>query len=504
MNSAAVAERVVEMQWHGIVWDFMRDTTRYLDLEGAFRSGKTTAACWKVFASCVSSPGIHWLICRYGDGDTKSKLKPVFAAVCDQGGQVLTWHPDEHYYEFANGSRVYVMGLKAQDQVSRYAKLRGLTLAGIYVDQAEELPYDVYLELKGRLSQSGHAHQAIFTPNPPEHDHWLTREFPDDNRNRGHHYYCVSVYDNEHNLPPETIPGLLEAYPPGHVKHGPAVLGLRGLNVIGQPVYGALDPRQPESAAFQRDRHERPLEMDRTLPLYEALDFGKHHPCVVWAQYTPWSELRILGGVMGQNLFLEDFAPIVQQYRARWFPDPLEVATCCDPAGSHNNSQGVRSNGVEVLRSLGFAPAWKADSNTPDVRVAMVERIAGYMRRRTPQGEAFGVDATRWMRITPSAVVPHRFLADGFQAGYVWDEHMVSVGNKQVRKPKKDGWYEHGQNCLEYLEHHFGGVQPTLEQATKRAVSIQQRALKDRQRDFDSYDQMRRMGQRGRFGRGGY
>jgi formylglycine-generating enzyme required for sulfatase activity len=35
-------------------------------------------------------------------------------------------------------------------------------------------------------------------------------------------------------------------------------------------------------------------------------------------------------------------------------------------------------------------------------------------------------------------------LSNGLEAGYVWDEHFVSVGSKQVRKPKKDGWYEHG------------------------------------------------------------
>jgi hypothetical protein len=25
----------------------------------------------------------------------------------------------------------------------------------------------------------------------------------------------------------------------------------------------------------------------------------------------------------------------------------------------------------------------------------------------------------------------------------VWDEHFVSVGSKQIRKPKKDGWFGH-------------------------------------------------------------
>jgi hypothetical protein len=70
------------------------------------------------------------------------------------------------------------------------------------------------------------------------------------------------------------------------------------------------------------------------------------------------------------------------------------------------------------------------------------------------------VDPERWLTISERATTPDRFLADGFEAGYVWDEHLVSVGNKQVRKPKKDGWYEHGQNCAEYLELNFGAEPP--------------------------------------------
>ncbi len=95
----------------------------------------------------------------------------------------------------------------------------------------------------------------------------------------------------------------------------------------------------------------------------------------------------------------------------------------------------------------------------------MVERIAAQMRKRAAdRSEAFVVnsDAERWLTISEQATVPDRFLADGFEAGYVWDEHMVSVGNKQVRRPKKDGWYEHGQNCTEYLELNFGSGTPKL------------------------------------------
>ena len=56
---------VLRMKWLGPVAEFLTDETRHLDLEGAIRSGKTTAALWKVLDSCLAHPGIHWLICRY-------------------------------------------------------------------------------------------------------------------------------------------------------------------------------------------------------------------------------------------------------------------------------------------------------------------------------------------------------------------------------------------------------------------------------------------------------
>ena len=55
---------------------------------------------------------------------------------------------------------------------------------------------------------------------------------------------------------------------------------------------------------------------------------------------------------------------------------------------------------------------------------------------------------------------------------------LTSYVNKLMSKPKKDGWYEHGQNCLEYLEHNFGGVQPTLEQAARHATSVRKREVR--------------------------
>lgn len=481
-------DREVRMIWRGVVAEFMQDTTRLIDFEGAFRVGKTTAALWKVFNACIAYPGINWLICRYSDGDTQTKLKPPWRSICRQAGVKVEWDSMEMCDTFpevdGKASRVYIFGIKSQDQTSRYGKFRGMTLAGIYNDQTEELPHDVFQEMMGRLSQSGYPHQLLLTPNPPEETHWLADEFPEDNHLLGRKYYSAPIHANSHNLPEDTIPGLIAAYPPSHPKHRSAVLGKRGLNVIGKPVYGG-DPEKGVDPMFKRELHVRPLTFNPNLPLITSIDFGKHHPCMIFEQYTPWNQLLLLGGVMGQNLYLEDFAPIALRWRSEWFPNVPFHLECCDPAGAHDNSQGVRNNGIKVLQEHGFNPIYKENSNSPDVRLAMVERLAGYMRKRTPQGEAFGVqsDRSKWLLISQDQMKPWPFLADGLEAGYVWDEHMISIAGKQLRRPKKDGWYEHGQNCIEYGELNFGGAQPSQLQMERHAQKLANAAVRRSQAD---------------------
>ncbi len=437
------------MVWAGPIGRFMRDTTPEICLEGALSSGKTTACLWKVWNSLQEHPGIEWWIGRYGDGETQTKIRPAFEQVCQEGGELPTWDAQSLAYQFSNGSKCYTYGLKSPDALSRYSKMRGMGVAGIYNDQTEELPEDFSLELRLRLRQPGYPHQLIFSPNPPNVTHWLAQQFPDDNRIVGRKYYAISIYDNQHNLPAELLRSALLAYPHEHAKHRSVIQGKRGMNVTGEPVY---------KGAFVRALHETEVQYDPQLPLEMALDFGKHHPCAVFRQVSPLGQVRFLGGILGQSLYLDDFLEIVLRLRGSWFPQPVSIRECCDPAGAADTSHGT-SGAVKVLRDKGVRAVYVPDSNSPAVRLAMVERMASTMRRRAAdRSEAFVInnDPERWLTMSEKATVPDRFLADGFEAGYVWDEHMVSVGNKQVRRPKKDGWYEHGQNCAEYLELNFG------------------------------------------------
>lgn len=450
MSSAvALKERVVEMRWRGPIGQFMRDTTAEISLEGALSSGKTTACLWKEFNAYQEMPGIHGWIGRFGDGETQTKIRPAFEQVCQQAGCIPAWNAKELCYDFPNGSKAYAYGLKSPDALSRYSKMRGMGVSRIYNDQTEELPEDFSLELRLRLRQPGFPHQLTFSPNPPNVTHWLAQQFPTDNKNPNRKYYAISIYDNAHNLPPELLRAALDAYPESHAKHRSVILGKRGMNVAGDPVY---------RGAFVRALHEQPISYDPRLALEIGLDFGKHHPCMVARQVSNLGQVRYLGGILGQQLYLDDFLEIVLKYLAEWFPDPVDIKWCCDPAGSSDTSQGTHG-ALPILREKGIRPRFQMDSNSPAVRLATIERLARQMRQRAAdrsESLLVNADSERWLTISDKTTAPDRFLVDAFEAGYVWDEHMVSVGNKQVRKAKKDGWYEHGMNTVEYLEVNFG------------------------------------------------
>jgi hypothetical protein len=449
---------------------------RYVDAEGAIRSGKSYMGALKLVRLVVQSPGIHCLASRWSEGDLDAQLVPLWRDVAKSAGLVLRWHATEQYDEVVGyGSRVYLRGLKASESTSRYAKFRGLTLAFIWVDQAEELAHDIYLELKGRLSQSGYPHQLLITPNPPSEGHWIAAEFPEVNDKPDYRYVRFTLRDNSHNLGDDTCEAIEAAYPPGTAQYRRLIEGRRGLAAHGDPVYRGY---------FQRGLHVQSVEMDPEIELLQAWDWGHSFPCVVWQQRMPWGETRTLGGVMGQNLFLPDFAAIALQYRASWFPRPLSVRSTGDPAGEALSNQGMPQRALDVLRDLGVHVYPVPGANHPEKRNYSIQQMASAMRRRTPRGEGFTINP-RFVLLTQHGAKQTEVLVDGFEAGYVWDDRQITGTNSpNTRRPKKDGFYDHSQNCCEYLELAFGQANPSRVDIGK----LDKRALRDAQKDTDPYD----------------
>lgn len=405
----------------------MRSTTRFLDIEGAIRSGKTTVGVWKAILLAQENPGINGLLCRWTGDALDAQLKPRFWELCPKEmlDPIRPWHSDEEYVQFANGSRVYLRALKSSDEGARFSKTAGLTLAFILIDQPEEVPVDVYEYLKGRLSQPGFPQQLILLPNPPDLDHWICKEFPESNNRYGYEYIHLSTYDNAVNLGAEYIKSLEEAYPENHPMRRRLLLGLRGATARGVPVYGRI---------FKHAIHVKEIVPLETQPILESWDFAFHHPAVSWSQITPWGAWHVLGGIMGKDQYLEDFIPQARAELARFIRPGQEIRTTCDPSGESPTSHGSRQTAVAVLQENGIFPTVNHRANRPEVRAYAIEHIARLLLRLTPEGPAFVVH--------PRCAT----IIDGMATGYVYPDRLI----RGIRVPLKDGYYDNLQNTLEY------------------------------------------------------
>lgn len=433
-----------------------------VDAEGARYSGKTWMVCATIIEDCLKWPGIEWLACRYSNEETRTKVKTEFDRIASLHYQLqLEWDDSESCFRFPSQggqqSKVYCYGLKAQSIVAALSKVRGLGVASIWNDQSEELPQEIADELPFGTRQPGYPHRVVFSPNPPDEDHYIADRFPEENPFPHRRYFRLSVYDNAHNLAPGKLAELEANFPVTHSKYKSLLLGMRGPTVTGTPVY---------SEAFHKvdahgfPQHVIPVPFDPNTRLLEAIESGKHHPVWIAAQRSYYGGWNILGGVMGKRMILEDFIPIVNKYRSEWFDDPRNVKTCCDPPPA-NEAANYRYSHPQILRSLGVKPTFRNNGNAPDVREAVIQTIAGHMKRRDGSGESFRItdDPKRWVMVSSVVTKQSKFFLDGLESNYVWDEHLISVANKKVRQPKYLEWTEGGMRCLENIVLNFGASQ---------------------------------------------
>lgn len=492
--------RVVDLTLGEKHYAILQDDTRFLDIEGAFRSAKTWTVLIKIRLQVEQHPGIRWAIARWTEDGLHGILIPDYRNVCAiLGLPVGEWNAQESCYEFprpgvpqAQWSRIYCIHLKSSQINNRYAKVRGLTISGFYIDQLEEVPEDICDEAMLRLSQAGdYPQQFIVTPNPVPDTHWIARKWPTQNTRALHKYVILSIWDNAHNLPKATIQAAETLYPVGHPMRRTRLEGRRGLDVKGVPVY---------SGAFVRSRHvsRDNLPVNPSLPLLEAYDYGYHHPAVLFAQVAPWGWIRVLGGVMFEHMHLDEFLPHVQRIRQKWFGARKWIESCGDPAGAHQNSQGLRGKPITILREWyrkhgheGVTPLYKPDANMPENRRAAIDIAATYMRRTVNQEPAFLVDPDRWLYLRKDAMgtLDERFdtfFLDGLEVGYVLEEearHSTKLGSFYV--PKKDGHFEHPFNCFEYLVQQFVHELPDIGEASEQKVREHLTEVERRARDAE-------------------
>lgn len=451
-------------------------------LSGSLGCGKTTVGLDKEIDALLKWPGIPSLLFRWTEDAVATKLRTAFEEILAIRGLTASWDAKQKAYNFENGSRAFMFGLKAVSLVEQFNKIRGLGVSRIFGDQVEEMQQEVAGELRGRLrpdltaTVTGRAFpfQLTFVANPEDEEFWLSKEFPMDGHIKGRKVYQMSVFDNI-RLPQETIDSLLRQFPPEHPKHQTMVLGKRGPNITGVPVFEGL---------YKRELHQRAVTANLTAPFYEAFEMGKHNPTYVCGQPMYAGGLTLLGGIRGQEMVLEDFLPIVKQFRARWIPPGARVQVCTSPMGEKSNTVLSRFTSLDILREAGWKPLYRDNGNSPDVRLAMIENIAGYLRRRTTSGQesiAISNNESDWLIASREGVRESAFMHIAMEAGYCWDKHFVSVSNKEVRQPREDDKFANVMHCVENMVLNFCAGQLSGLDRAERAAGVRKRAAESNQ-----------------------
>jgi hypothetical protein len=455
-------------------------------IEGSLNCAKTTLWLDKEVDALLKWPGIKSLLFRWSQDAVDTKLRPAFEELLSIRGIASTWDNKAHHYTLDNGSIAYMFGIKAVSMVEQMNKIRGLGVSRASGDQIEEVAPAVAGELRGRLrpdltattiQKQSFPFQLIFVSNSEDDDFWISKEFPLDNHIKGRKVFQLSVFDNKH-LPQESVDSLLRQYPEDHPKHRTMVLGQRGPRVYGVAVFEGL---------YRKDLHWRPIAINPAMPILESFQCGKHNPAWVCAQAMLEGGLAVHGAILGLGMVLEDFLPLVERCREDWLPKGIPIRTSASPMGGGTTAP-MRYTLLNILRQRWhLAPHVRDDANAPDVRVATIENLASYMRRRNSGGaEAFAVSNIEshfliankeGQRFSP--IVHH-----ACEGGYTWDEHFVSVGNKEVKQPREDDKFANIMHCIENIELNFCAGKKT--KAEKDQELAKQRGA-ERRRTFNPW-----------------
>ena len=137
--------------------------------EGSVRSGKTICSIieWIDFTG-TGPPGNLLMIGKTNDSLKRNVIDPMI----DILGPSRCRHVIGSRELWVCGRRIYLAG--ANDAKAE-GKIRGLTLAGAYVDEASVMPESMWAMLITRLSISGA--RLFATSNPDSPNHWLLKNY---------------------------------------------------------------------------------------------------------------------------------------------------------------------------------------------------------------------------------------------------------------------------------------------------------------------------------------
>jgi hypothetical protein len=332
----------------------------------------------------------------------------------------------------------------ALDRPTETGKLRSLELTGGWINEASEVPQEIFDMLTQRVgrfpakrdggpSWSG----VLLDTNPPDDDHWYYN-LAENEKPKGYAFFrqpgALYREGEEYKANPdaENVDNLPNGYEyyfrqvPGKKEEWVNVflLGEYGTTADGKPVY----PEYRDAVHVAKEDQEAV----RGLPILLGWDFGLTPSCIV-GQLMPNGQLRILDEYIAEDMGIRQFAnDVVKPELLNKYAGFSRISTG-DPAGNIR----VQTDEKTCLNELAEAGIITEPAETNDF---------------IPRREAVAYFLTRIADGVPGFVINPRcsVLRKGFNGRYHYERLKTSGPARYKDRPYKDQ-YSHPHDALQYL-----------------------------------------------------
>lgn len=379
--------------------------------------------------------------------NTIKELKDTTKKTIDEWISYLkpTWRESENKFliEFKLKDGTVVKSewlLRALDRPEQVKDLLSLELSGAWLNEAREVPKEVYDMLDGRIDRYPRRRGnykcsypfIILDTNPPDTDNWIYHHFEELPQRDPRMREVVEMFkqpsglskeaENIANLPENYYYNLMAGKDADYIK------------VYIQGEYGYLREGKPVFPNFSHSLH---VALEELLPikgvmLTIGMDFGLF-PAAVITQLTPNGQCRVLDEIVSEEASdLEEFTktrlrPLLSSDKYRRFP----LIVIGDPAGVSRSQLDSRTC-FGILRKYGIK-AYPAYTNTLQPRLQAVNQ---YLTRLISGKPA--------CQISPECKVVIRALA-----GHYKFRKLRLSGDRYAEVPDKNQ-YSHTADALQY------------------------------------------------------
>ena len=409
-------------------------------LLGAFGSGKSSGCVQEIVRrACNQLPNnmgvrrTRWAIIR----NSYPQLRDTTIRT------VLDWYPTPDWGRYSEMNHNYSMQwmleddttvecellFRALDRPDQVSNLLSLELTGAWVNEAREVPRQIWDALQGRVGRFPSFREegstwfgVIGDSNPPDDDHWIYRMFEEERPDNAAIFKQPSGRSEE----AENLPNL----PPDYYKNLAAGKGDDFIKVYIDGEYGFVKEGKPVFPEYSDHVHCKEFEVVKGLPIYRGWDFGLSPACV-FTQLMPNGQWRIFDEVIATRMGARAMGEQVIQHTNVTYPDTLIDGDYGDPAG-RTPGEADEKTCFQILQGQGI-DIEEGEQN--------VERRLDAVRSRFNRM----VDGAPSILIHPRA----KTIRKAFRGGYKYRRLQVS-GERYTDKPDKDA-FSHPMDALQYV-----------------------------------------------------